>query len=564
MKMRSNEIEKHIDESVLSRGLDYFNDGLVTKCEEMTAGKYEAVVAGTDDYAVRIDLKNGNVVACSCDCPYDFGPICKHIAAVCFHLRQDNPKPRKTAATPNRIRKPAGRETVTERVNKLLERITHDELKRFVSDAVLRDASFREMFLSSFATDKAVESKAFYAKRVKSILRSASDRHGFIGWHASGQVARPVFELLDSARKQIDTRNHMNAVYICEAVMEQMVEALQYADDSNGSLGDCIVSAFEMLLRLANLPLPENVRAHLIDYCFTAFEKKTFKGWDWHIGVLQLASMLVKTEEELQLLLARTNEPGLSDYETEAAECITYQALLTVRGDREAQGYLEQHLSNPGLRRIAIENELDKRRYDRARSLAEDGVEYDRAEKRGLVLEWHDWLLKIAQAQNDRENILTQARLLFVSGFRREQEYYELMRQHVDGHNWPIFVEELIEDVRTKSWGYRTGRIAEIYVREGWHDRLLELIRTDPSLESIERYERHLKKDYANDLAMLYADAVAKYARENTVRQHYKTAVRYLTRIAKLGFPKKAAEIAESLCAEFPQRRALHEELDSV
>lgn len=565
MRMPLNEIETHTDDSVLSRGLAYFREGLVTQCEEITVGKYEAVVEGTDDYVVRIDLKDGMVGACSCDCPYDFGPICKHVVAVCFHLRQDNPNPQKPPAKSNRSRKPAKRGTVTDRVNELLEKITHDELKRFTSEAVVRDPSFREIFLSSFASDEAGESKAFYAKRVKALLRSASDRHGFIGRNASGKTARDVFQLLDSAQNRIEAQNYMSAVHICMAVMEQMVEALQYADDSNGSIGDCIVSAFEMLLEIADLSLPEDVRAHLIDYCFSAFEKKTFKGWDWHIGILRLASMLLKTEEEFELLLARTNEAGSSDYEAEEAERITYRALVNIRGDREAQAYLEQHLSNPSLRRKAIENELNKKRYDRARSLAEDGVEYDRArEKRGLVLEWHEWLLKIAQAQNDRENILNHARLLFVDGFRREQDYYELMKQQVDEDDWPILVEELIEDVQTKSRGYPAGRIAEIYVREGWHRRLLDLVKTAPSLESIERHEKHLKKYYADELASLYADAVAKYVRENTGRQHYKTAAKYLRRITKLGFPKKAAEIAESLRAEFPQRRALREELDSA
>lgn len=564
MKMRLNEIEKHIDESVLSRGLDYFNDGLVTRCEEVTAGNYEAVVEGTDDYVVRIALKDGIVRDCSCDCPYDFGPICKHIAAVCFHLRKDDSNSKKSVAKSNRIRRPAKRKTVAEQVNEVLERITHDELKQFTSENALRDRSFREIFLSSFAADKAVESRASYARRIKAILRSASDRHGFIGWSASGQVSRPVFQLLDSAQKQIEAQNYMNAVHIYTAVMEQMVKALQYADDSNGSLGDCIVSAYEKLFEIAELPLPENVRRHLINYCFSAYEKKKFKGWDWHIGVLRLASMLVKTEEELLSLLARTSEPGLSNYEAEEAECITYQALLNVRGDQEAQAYLEQHVSNPGLRRKAIENELNGKRYDRARSLADDGIEYDRAEKPGLAWEWHDWLLKIAQAQKDRENILKQARLLFVVGFRREQDYYELLKQHVERDKWPILVNELIEDIRTKSRGYPAGRIAEIYVREGLHDRLLELIRTDPSLESIERHERHLKKDYANDLAMLYADAVAKYVRENTGRPHYKTAAKFIRRIKELGAPELAAKVAQSLRAEYPQRRALQEELDSA
>lgn len=564
MRIPLIEFERFIDESVLKRGRAYFNKGLVTRCEEITPGKYEAVVAGTEDYTVRLNLTNGIIAECLCDCPYDMGPICKHIVAVCFHLRQDSPNLKKTDTRSNRSRKPAKRKTIADQANALLEKITHDELKQFTREAVERDRSFREMFLSSFVARDTGESKASYAKRVKAILRSASDRHGFIGWHSSGQVWADVSRLLDSAQKQIEAQNYMSAVYICTAVMEQMTAALQYADDSNGSIGDCIRFAFDVLFNTAGLPLPEEVRLHIADYCFTAFDKQLYDGWDWHTGMLQLASMLLETEEELQLLLARTERAGRSDFEVEQAESIAYQALLKIRGEIEAQAYLEQHISNPSLRRKAIENNLKKKRYDHARSLAQDGVEYNQRKRPGLVQEWYDWLLKIAQAQRDRENIIIYARMLFIDGFRHEQDYYQLMKQHVAQDKWTNFVEKLIGDVATKPLGYPAARIAEIYIREGWYDRLLEMVKTSPSLDALERYEKYLKKDYADELAIFYADAVLRYVRDNTGRQHYKTAAKFLRRIKKLGFPDKANQIVETLRIEYPQRRALQEELDLV
>jgi hypothetical protein len=558
------EFERLIDESVLKRGRTYYNKNLVTQCEEIANGKYEAVVAGTEDYTVQISLTDGIISECICVCPYDMGPICKHIVAVCFHLRQGGPNPKKHAARSTKSRKPAKRKTMADQVNELLEKITLDELKQFTSEVVLPDRSLREIFLSSFATHDSGGSKAFYVKRVKAILRSASDRHGFIGWHSSGRVWADVSRMLDSAQKHIEKQDFMSGIYTSTAVMEQIAAALQYADDSNGSLGDCVRSAFDMLCEITSLSLPEKPRLHLINYCFTTFDKKVYEGWDWHTGMLDLASRLLGTEEELLLLLARTKAAKRSDYEVEEAERITYQALLKIRGEREAQSYLEQHISNPCLRRKAIENDLQKRRYEYARSVALDGVEYDQEKRRGLVQEWYDWLLKIAQAQNDCENIIDHARKLYIDGFRHEQDYYGLMKQHVAPDRWANFVEELIGDVAAKSWGYPAGRIAEIYVREGWYDRLLEMLKTSPSLESLERYEKYLKRDYADELAMLYADAVIKFVRDNTGRQYYKTAAKYLRRIKKLGSPEKASEIVETLRSEYPQRRALQEELDSV
>ena len=120
-----------------------------------------------------------------------------------------------------------------------------DELKQFVREKASTNAPFRNLFLSSFAQHNSDESKELYVKQVKSILKTASDRHGFIDWSASRIVGNAIDNLLESAQKQINNRNYESAVFICTAVMEQMTEALQYSDDSNGDIGGSVDAAYE-------------------------------------------------------------------------------------------------------------------------------------------------------------------------------------------------------------------------------------------------------------------------------------------------------------------------------
>lgn len=564
MRIPFVEFEKFIDGPVRKRGLTYFNQGHVTECDEITDGTYEAVVAGTEDYTVRVNLDGEMITDYLCDCPYDMGPVCKHIAAVCFWLRQGRLDIKKTNTRSAGQNKPRKRKTIADQVNELLEKITHDELRQFIREVAERDRPFRETFLSSFAMRDEGESREFYIKRVKSILRSASDRHGFVGWHASGKVGADIYRLLDAAKKRVEQQNYMSAVYVCTAVMEQMTEALQYADDSNGDIGGCVDYAFDILADTADLALPEEDRIYLIDYCFTAFDKKIYEGWDWHTNVLQLASLLLKNEKELQLLIARTETSGLTDYELEFTESITYHALLKIRGEKEAEKYLELHIGNPNLRRKSIENALNEKQFEHACLLARNGIEQDHMKKPGLAMEWYDWLLRIAQAQKNRGDIIQYARLLFIDSFRHEQNYYEVMKKHVPAKEWTNFVEMLIVDVANKARGYPAGIIAEIYVREAWWDRLMEMIKTSPSLASLEKYETYLKKDYSNELAGLYADAVIGFVSNSTGRQDYKTAARYIRRIKKLGATEKAARTIETLRVKYPRRPALMEELDMV
>jgi hypothetical protein len=566
MQIPLNQFEQYIDETILKRGLQYFKKGHVHEPEEISPGVYEAIVEGSEDYTVQLTLKNEIITEHICDCPYDFGPVCKHVAAVIFYLQQDelelNNKTEK--AKTNQTSKHAKRKTVAEQVDELLEKATHEELKQFVREEALQNTSFRNLFLSSFAQHNPNETKELYAKQVKSILKTASDRHGFIDWSASRLVGIAVDNLLESARKQIDNRNYKSAFFICTAVMEQMTKALQYADDSNGDIGGRIDAAYEMLYNMAQEQPSEEIRKLMIEYCFTSFDKQIYSGWDWHIGVLRLAALLLKTEEETDRIFKQIDKAQRSDYEREEAQSIKYEILLKTKGENAAEKYLEQNITNPKLRRKAIQKALEKRDFEKAASLAEDGVRYDFKDRPGLVKQWYDWLLKIAQAQNDSEKIIEYARLLFIDNFRNEQDYYEILKQQVKPKEWNTFVEAVIQDITTKKRWLDIGLIASIFIKEEWWDRLLELVKKSPDLNTIDRYEKYLSKNYSTEIIELYTNGILSYMKKSMGRDHYQNACRYIRKIIKMGGRDKANEIISYLRSEYPKRKALMEELDKL
>lgn len=567
MQIPLNQFEQYIDETILKRGLQYFKKGHVHEPEEISPGVYEAIVEGTEDYNVRLTIKNGIITEHVCDCPYDFGPVCKHVAAVIFYLVQDelelNNKTKK--AKTKQTSKPAKQKTVAEQVDELLEKATHDKLKQFVREQASQNASFRNLFLSSFVQHNSNESKELYVKQVKAILKAASDRHGFIDWSASRLVGKAVDNLLESARKQIDNCNYRSAVFICTAVMEQMTEALQYADDSNGEIGGRVDAAYEMLYNIALEQSSEEIRKLIIEYCFTSLDKQIYSGWDWHTDILHLAALLLKTEEETERIFKQIDKTQRSDYEREEAQSIKYEILLKTKGENAAEKYLEQNITNPKLRRKAIQKALEKRDFEKAASLAEDGVRYDLKDSPGLVVEWYDWLLKIAQAQNDSEKIIEYARLLFIDNFRNEQDYYSIMKQQVKPEEWNSFVEAIIKDIKTSKRRYDDiSLIASIFIKEGWWDRLLELVKKSPSLNTIDRYEKYLSKNYSKDLIELYANGILNYMENSMGREHYQNACRYIRKVIKMGGKDKANEIVSYLRSEYPQRRALIEELNRI
>jgi len=549
------QFEQYIDETILRRGLQYFKNGHVHEPEEISPGKYEVIVEGTEDYTVQLTLKKGIITEYVCDCPYDMGPVCKHVAAVIFYLQQDELELNK---------KTKRAKTVTQQIDELLEKATHEELKQFICEKVSANAAFRNLFLSSFTQYNSDESKELYVKQVKSILKTSSDRHGFIDWSASRHVGNAVDNLLESAQKQINTRNYKSAVFICTAIMEQMTEALQYSDDSNGDIGGSVDAAYEMLYTIVQEQLPEEIRKLIIDYCFTSFDKQIYSGWDWHIGVLRLAASLLKTEEETKRIFKQIDKAQESKYEREEVQSIKYDVLLKTKGEIVAEKYLEQNITNSNLRRKAIQKALKKKHFEKAISLAKDGVNYDLKDRSGLAEEWYNWLLKIAQAQNDSEKIIEYAHLLLIDNFSNEQDYYLILKQHVKPEKWNAFVESVIHEITTKKRWLDTGLIASILIKEEWWDRLLEIVKKTPDLNTIDYYEKYLSKNYSDEIVKLYANGITEYMKNSMGRDHYQNACRYIRKIIKLGARDKANEIISYLRAEYPKRTALMEELSRV
>lgn len=86
--MNLSDFSRYIDPAVVHRGKEYAFEGRVISLKSIADEKYTAVVRGYEDYEVYVRLDNeNNIMESECDCPYDFGPVCKHQVAVFLELK---------------------------------------------------------------------------------------------------------------------------------------------------------------------------------------------------------------------------------------------------------------------------------------------------------------------------------------------------------------------------------------------------------------------------------------------------------------------------------------------
>ncbi len=564
MKIPLNEFEHFISETILKRGLSYFKNGAVDEFLEISNGEFEAMVWGTELYTVYLKVVDDTIVEHRCDCPYDWGPVCKHVAAVIFYLKQDELGLNQEKLLPDgKPKKKKRRKSVTQQVKEILDKVSHEDLKKFIQEQCKRDKQFRNLFLSGFAHLNEEQTKAFYQQQIRSLVNSLAGRHGFIDWHHMKLLKKGLEPVIDASIKQFKNKNYKNAIAVCTALIEEMEEVINACDDSDGYMGFILEHAFTILRDIAGRKIPEEIRKKLFDYCITSFKKDMFKGWDWHISLLELAFELAAHEDEADTIISCLDTMD-GKYERDIARAFQLEVISKFKDAEEVRKFMNDHIENPSIRKAAIKKAMADENFEEAIRLCKDGIEYNKKESPGLIKTWYDWLLKIAQAQNDREKIIEYARFLFIDNFSAEQDYYQILKQEVEQNAWNDFLEGMIKDISAKGNWRDKDLLRQIYIREKWWDRLLLFLKEHPSLLNIEIDEKYLAKRYPQELVELYAANLVNYLNRNTGRKHYQTVCRYLRRMKKLGGSEKVNELIEYFKETYPKRRALMEELRGV
>ena len=560
MKIPLNEFEQLIDEKILKRGLSYFKGGAITDFSEISSGEYEAIVSGTEEYTVQLEISNNTITEHNCDCPYDMGPVCKHVVAVIFHIQQDELELNQPSISKPRKKKT---KSVSQQVKELLKGISHNELIDFVQENSKKDKKFRNYFLASFGHLSQNQSKEFYQKQIHSILQSAAGRDGWIGWSDMKYVVNTTEPFLENAEKYLTSNNFENVFFISTALLEEMTEAFQYGDDSNGDLGYFIESAMELLSKLAQEKLPKTLKDEIFEYCISSFNQKLFDGWDWHLGMLHLACELIEKESDADIILNCLDTIN-GEYEREQAQSFKLDLLRKFKDEKEVEKYINKHISNSSIRKQEIEKAFVAKNFKRAKELSKNGIKCDEKDKPGLAKDWYDWLLKIALVQNDTIKIIEYARFRLINSFGGTQNYYQILKENIEEKDWHSFLEEIIKEITPKQrWTY-TELIRKIYIKEEWWDRLFLMLKQNLSMENIQQNEQYLSKDYSSELIELYSERIINYVEKYIGRNHYQTACRYLRRMKKLGGNEKVNELIEIFKKQYPQRRALIDELNRV
>lgn len=171
--MELQNFQNHVPHSIFTRGEDYYENDLIENVEHEYPDKWSAEIEGSDDYHVEVELNGDEIVSWYCDCPYDYGDICKHVVAFLLYIR-DNKK-----VHPATIEIPPTPEQ--QEITDLLKYTDKKEIVDFLSKYAKEHHGFYQELESQFHPKKKNELPKDYTKEIQKCFKVRDfsyDRYG--------------------------------------------------------------------------------------------------------------------------------------------------------------------------------------------------------------------------------------------------------------------------------------------------------------------------------------------------------------------------------------------------
>lgn len=548
-----------VDPTILARGEDYYRSGQVENVE-WDGGHVTAEVSGSeeDPYLVDLDLsEDGEVEDWSCDCPYDWGPVCKHTVAVLLAIRAEAGKEKHSKA----------KNTQKVSIQELVERADKKQLASLIVEHCREDKRFQSLVLSELE-DSGEQEFAAIKELVRASIRSNTHQH-YIDERGCDAICADLDDCLGKAERRIERGQYSQALEIIQFVLVAGMKLASEADSSSGSLTCTIDSAMGLLGQAARgLVQSGEDRSVWVKKLLKTAADPVFDGWDdSRYDLLQRAAILADTqnESEFYAVLNRLSENRWERFEddswTEQWDKLTrYHVLRAAHGQKDARGYLERNLDVDELCLILVQEEMERGNYANAERLCRERVEQESPEKRSMWSRASQWQLLLYDIYRDwgqRDKQIGQARTLAALGERR---FYQTAKDLLteDGRwqeEYPKFREELKASLPVYTY-------MEILKGEGEIGLLMEQVRLHPDM--VFQYGDVLVPQYGDEVFNLCSGAIRKASKGISNRRHYQRLCELLQSLIEFGGSRYAQILIHELREAYPRRPALLEELERV
>lgn len=443
----------------------------------------------------------------------------------------------------------------------VLSRLSKEELVQIVADVCEHDRMLKNSLLLKYGKGKTGKQQIqTFRKKIDSTVRKYSGKQRFISYREVSGFAAELTNLLESIG---DRHSPLLSLEMTSAMLEESMEALQYADDSGGDIGILIQECLGKIAQLANESREESKtdRLSFFDRLLALSESQMFDGWESNrIDVLEVCVSFAdlpeprkRLKEKLEELLEAGADEEYTQYYRENLLQLMHQLLL-LDSEEGAEQFAYAHIQYPSFRELIIDRLMESGDNRRAIELAEEGERQDRTWP-GRVAKWKRIRYEAYKSLSLKQEQAALGKELLLGG---EYAYYEELAVLAREDEETFYRGILAELREAGDW-----RTREVYLRlileKNDLPELMDYVRANPS--GIETHAERLALDYRDEVLQIYERYIDRQAEQSTDRRGYKAVCGAIKRYKKIAGAAGQAEVVSRLKAAYGRRPAFMDEL---
>jgi len=526
-----NYLAPRTDDKVIARGRDYYRHGYVKKLTLSPDGRFIAEVAGSEDepYETFIEIKDDAVQDFGCDCPYDWGDVCKHLIAVALAI-QDG---KFTQAQPR---------LSEQEFYELLLNIDPDELLDFLAEYAKRDNDFEDALRVRFEEPDEQAELAKLGGKIDTALEDVSRYGRGSRWYDSSSVDTSGISF------EIEQRAKQGHVLLAFKSLETMYRKLieVFEEQEECEIADEVEDCLRRMAEVADQTTVSADQAYIFDCCIAlaALEDGKDYGADYEDQLLAISAKFV-TQENIQEL-----EEAIALYEEEwSAEDFALIRLTIIRrleGEQAADAFIATNLRYNKIREIAYEIALQRQDLAQAECLCQNAA--------GGDLVWLHRLFAVHELMSDPKKMIDTSRRIVLRG---DLNYYDKLKAQLrEIGEWDAAYPVLLEDC-----AQQLSYINYMKVLRGEceFDLLFEQLQAHP--EEVYAYGKFLAEEYEGGVRSIYYNQIRREAEKAYGRDSYQVVCRHIENFAQTGFAPVAMTLIEDFMQLYKRKPAFVDEL---
>lgn len=562
--MNIYDFENQINKKITARGYDYFLDGNADEFCENNEGEYVFEVKGSEDYQVVVKIdKSGEILYSKCDCPYDYGNICKREVAVFYKLQEifqaDTNKRKSEVNSDEKSVKKSRRKVQIEDV---LNDLSKEELVKIVIGITERDHGLKDSIILKYSKGSDLEELKKCEKYINTIVKKHAGRGYYIPY---GRTADFIWDMEDVLDKIRSMDNIIIAMDMALLLLKESVEAFEYADDSDGDIGMLVDHTMEVIYELVNqcAGCSETLRETIFNKLLQESENKIFDGWEeFRTGLLSMCTpfgdiekLRNKLKVKIENNIERLADNEYKKYTIENLLNILLQIIEDYGTKEEVDKFINKNVRFTSFRERLIEKSIEEKKYENVVELTLEGEEQDK-DYIGLILKWKKIRFEAYKAMGLKDEQLKLAKELLL---RNNFEYYNELKELSEDK--ATLYKELKDELKTdKIW------VGSLYLKllESENDikAIMECVRKNPMM--IEEYATKLSSKYHDEVSEIYINHIKEIAATASNRSQYKSLGIIIKRFKKVAGKEKQEEIIKELIDNYKRRPAMVDELSKI